>query len=75
MRALRLVGRESSESGASSMEAPPLSLDFSDDFFSFLSPFFFFDFFLGRSHSHRGINDSTYGIMLQFVRYTRGNKK
>jgi hypothetical protein len=28
--------------------------------FSFLSPFFFFDFFLGRSHSQRGIKESTY---------------
>lgn len=67
----RLSGRESPESAGPPLEGdadPDVGSDFFDfllsllDFFLSLldSDFFFFPFFLGMSHSQRGINDSTY---------------
>ena len=52
--------REEPES-TSSMKAPcGVSCSPSAPFFSDLPAFFFFDFFLGRSHSQSGMNESTY---------------
>ena len=42
---------------------------FLDDFFSFLS-LFIFDFFLGRSHSHRGMNNSISSLLYIFSLFT-----
>src|ERR1700722_5293132 len=62
----RLAGLESPESSTSSIIGPPPPEPFpssagSSPFFSISTlSFFFFDLFLGGSHSHRGINYSTW---------------
>lgn len=67
IRAPRVVGCELSESTTSSTVAVVVApaVPFFDFPFSFspFSLFFFLDFFLGTSHSHRGMNESTCHII------------